>query len=412
MNFSPFISRDSITVAAAEAAVRETGGGAEKLRVLHVFSGDLWAGAERMTATLLRQLVKRPDVEVLALSLNEGELTAALRASGIETLVLPESGRAFFDLVKQARTAFRERGIDIIHAHRNKENLLAWCIRKRLGAKALVTTMHGLPEVNGGRGLARLRRSIVERLDNELLRHAFDAVVAVSDNIRRTLVQARGYEQDRVTVIRNGIDLPPWTSVQRPSKPYRIGTVGRFVPVKDFPLFIAVGKALVEAGEDVRLMLLGEGPLKEELQAIVKREGLESVVSFAEPCADPTGFYRSLDLYLNTSRHEGIPLSILEAMACGVPVVAPAVGGIPEILRDREEGMLAMTRTAPVMADACRRVVHDGEGYSDMSLRARTRVEAEFSSGKMAESYLTLYRRVCGPRPGEAIKEAGACAVS
>jgi L-malate glycosyltransferase len=346
-----------------------------------------------MTWTLLSQLAKRPDVEVLALSLNEGELTAALRASGVETQVVLESERTFFDLVRQAETAFQGRGIDVIHAHRNKENLLAWCIRKRLGAKSLMTTLHGLSEVSRRWNLARVRRYMVERIDDGLLRRAFDSVVAVSEDIQRTLLESRGYSHTKVSVIHNGIDLPEWTV--RPKRsfiPFRIGAVGRFVPVKDFPLFIAVGKALVKAGEAVHLVLLGEGPQKEELQAMVRREGLDAVVSFAAPCADPTSFYRSLDLYLNTSKHEGIPLSVLEAMACGVPVVAPAVGGIPEILRDREEGLLVATRTATEFAEACRQVIHDREGYGRMGQRARARIESEFSSEKMAASYLALYR--------------------
>lgn len=382
----------------AQRSGRDSG----RLRILHIFSGDLWAGAEKMIWTLLRQLSKQPFVDVCALSLNEGELTAALRASGIETLVVSESDRTFFDLVKETGRIFHKRGIDIIHAHRNKENLLAWCVRKRLGAQFLVSTLHGLSEVRKGWSVDRWRRGVVERVDETLLRQAFDSVVAVSEDIQRILLQAKGYLQPQVPVIHNGIDLPMWTPIrERPSTPFCIGSVGRCVPVKDFPLFIAIGKALIKAGEEVRLVVLGEGPQKAELKAMVKREGLDAVVSFAEPCADPTSFYRSLDLYLNTSKHEGIPLSVLEAMAHGIPVVAPAVGGIPEILRDREDGFLVARRTAPAFAEACQRVMHDHETYASMGMRARKRVESEFSSEKMAASYLALYRKLCDSHTAE-----------
>lgn len=350
-----------------------------------------------MIWTLLRQLSKREDLEVFALSLNEGELAVALRKSGIETLVFRESERTFCDLVRETGAAFHGRGIDIIHAHRNKENLLAWCILKRVGGQSLVTTLHGHSEAVGRWGLARLRRHVVERIDDELLRHSFSSVVAVSDNIRQMLVREKGFRAAQISVIHNGIDLPPWSQAKRRSvEPFRIGSVGRFVPVKDFPLFIATGKVLVETGEDVQLMLLGEGPEKDELQALVKREGLDEVVSFADPCADPTEFYRSLDLYLSTSRHEGIPLSLLEAMACGTPVVAPAVGGIPEILRDQHEGSLVTERSAVAFAKACRQVMHDRVVYDSMRICARKRVESEFSSEKMATSYLALYRKLSG----------------
>lgn len=374
---------------------RFSGGTIDRVRVLHIVSGDRWAGAERMVTTLLKQLAKRSDVEVLALSLNEGILTSALRAEGIETQVMPESECMFHDLVRQAAAHYQDRGIDVIHAHRNKENLLACCISKRCRVKRLVTTLHGLSEARGGSTLGRLRRYLLERLDDRLLRHMFDSIVAVSEDIRRTVL-SRGYAQAQVTVIHNGIDLPTWTAAPRgPSKPIRIGSVGRFVPVKDFRLFIMVGKALLEAGEDVHLALLGEGPLKEELEAVVIRERLDKVISFVDPCLDPSEFYRSLDLYLNTSSHEGIPLSILEAMSWGTPVVAPAVGGIPEIVRDQEEGLLVPTRKPTAFSDACRRVMHDHECYRDMGRRARKRVETEFASDKMADAYRALYGSLC-----------------
>lgn len=393
----------------AQRSGRDSG----RLRILHIFSGDLWAGAERMIWTLLRQLSKQPQVDICALSLNEGELTAALRASGIETLVVSESDRTFFDLVTETGRIFQRREIDIIHAHRNKENLLAWCVRRQLGARFLVSTLHGLSEVRNGWNVDRWRRCIVERVDEMLLRQAFDSVVAVSEDIRRTLLQSKGFIQPQVTVIHNGIDLPMWMPVpERPSIPFCIGSVGRCVPVKDFPLFIAIGKALVTAGEEVRLVMLGEGPQKAELKGLVTREGLDSVVSFAAPCADPTDFYRSLDLYLNTSKHEGIPLSVLEAMAQGIPVVAPAVGGIPEILRDREGGFLVVRRTASAFAEACQRVMHDRKTYAAMGMCARKRVESEFSSEKMAASYLALYRKLCGGHAAEIIGTTDVCAVS
>ncbi len=368
-----------------------------RLRVLHIVSGDLWAGAERMVWTLLRQLSMRQNVDVFALSLNEGELTSALRSSGIETLVLRESEWTLFDLIRETGRAFHDRGINIIHAHRNKENLLAWCVLKRLRAQLLVSTLHGLSESGGGWSLAWLRRNVVERVDDRLLRQAFNSVVAVSDDIRRVLVGQKGFSVGQVSVIHNGIDLPLMAQAMgRAAAPFRIGSVGRFVPVKDFPLFIAIGKVLAQAGENVRLVLLGEGPQKDELQALVRQKGLDAVVSFADPCADPTEFYQSLDLYLNTSRHEGIPLSLLEAMACGTPVVAPAVGGIPEIIRDQEEGILVRVRTAAAFAEACQRVLHDSAVYNSMRMCARKRVESEFSSEKMAASYLTLYRKLSG----------------
>ncbi len=99
-------------------------------------------------------------------------------------------------------------------------------------------------------------------------------------------------------------------------------------------------------------------------------------------------------------------------MAHGIPVVAPAVGGIPEILRDREDGFLVTRRTASAFAEACQQVMHDRETYVSMRTRARARVESEFSSEKMAASYLALYQKLCGRQTADFTVTTDVCAVN
>src|SRR5215471_12447875 len=116
------------------------------MTVLHVFSGDLWAGAEKMIATLLKRLKNYPDIRILALSLNESTLTGVLRESGIETIVIPENNHFFVTLLVKAFSHFRGRKVELLHTHGYKEDLLALLIRQLIGVKGLVSTIHGLPE--------------------------------------------------------------------------------------------------------------------------------------------------------------------------------------------------------------------------------------------------------------------------
>lgn len=364
--------------------------------VLQVFSGDLWAGAERMIASLMVRLKGHSDIYLIALSLNEGQLTSALRSSGIETHVIAESHTAFPSLVQQVSRLFKGRKIELIHSHRNKENLLALCVQKKLGARRLVATLHGLSETMGLGGVARLRMFAQEKLDWAILSHRFDTVVAVSEDIRQSLMHRHCWSQMKVEVIHNGIDVPP--SVKTRSgcgQPFRIGTVGRLVPVKDYDLFLEVAQALLDLRENVQLSILGEGPLRAYLETRVKQLGLRDVVQVLGFCPDPTEFYYSLDLYLNTSIHEGIPLSILEAMACGLPIVAPWVGGIPEIVTHDDHGILIQTRKPSDFAEACRRLMREHKTRERMGQKGRERVHGSFSSERMADSYRRLYQRLC-----------------
>jgi glycosyltransferase involved in cell wall biosynthesis len=107
--------------------------------------------------------------------------------------------------------------------------------------------------------------------------------------------------------------------------------------------------------------------------------------------ADPVPYYRTLDVYLNTSRHEGIPMSILEAMACRVAVVAPAVGGIPEVLSHGTDGLLLGSRAAEDYADTCLELMQDDGRRRAIGRRAQETVAERFSAAAMAARYLELY---------------------
>ena len=369
----------------------------QPVRVLHVFSGDLWAGAEVMICTLLRALSRKPGLAVAALALNEGVLTERLRGAGIETTVVPEASTTLPGILRAASALVRSIRPDVVHTHRYKENLVGWVATRVSRREHLVSTVHGLPETPVG----GFRRRVVERLrarvDYGLLDRAFARVVAVSEDVRRRLVGEGLCRPDRIEVIRNGIDVPE-PRVDSPAREAggpHIGTVGRLVPVKGFDLFVEVAARLRQRQPSARFTILGDGPLREAVSRRARELGLGEAFAILPAREDPMPFYRSLDLYLSTSRHEGLPLSILEAMACGVPVVAPRVGGLPEIIREGSDGLLVDGRDPDPFVDACSRLIDDRRFAAAVAAEGRRRVETEFSSERMAEQYACLYRRLC-----------------
>jgi glycosyltransferase involved in cell wall biosynthesis len=371
-----------------------------QLTVLHIFSGDLWAGAEVMIFNLLRRLKDNPGLTILALSLNEGVLTCKLREIGVETHVISEAVKSFPTIFIQALRLFREKRITVIHSHRYKENLLALLLAKSIAVRRLIATLHGLSEPLGLWKDAKSSLGLKAKLNYFILKHAFTRVVAVSQEMKDVLIQQHAFEKSQVDLIYNGIRLPRFShsSADRQTHhPFHIGTVGRLVPVKDFELFLEIAVGIKEQTSGVRFSILGDGPMKDHLICKVKELQLEDSVDFLPSQPDPLPYYQSLDLYLNTSHHEGLPLSVLEVMACGTPVVAPKVGGIPEIISHGENGWLVETRDPQAFVQACVNLKRDKTLRSCMGVHAAQAVACRFSDSRMAASYLKLYRDLAVP---------------
>ncbi len=252
------------------------------VKVLHLFSGDLWAGAEVMIFNLLKQLHAHPSIRVIALSLNEGTLTDKLRTAGIQTCVVDENRHTFPQIFIQAWRFLKNQQIDVLHAHRYKENLLALLLGMRLCIPRRIATLHGLAEsfTDGSR-----RKDTLTHRINHLVLRQFSRVVAVSEEMKRSLIQTHRLAPEKVAVIRNGIERPAPSMTQSeveyvPAGTLHIGTVGRMVPVKDYDLFLEVAAEMGKRFKKVQFSLLGEGALKAHLQAQCNRLDLKGRVLF------------------------------------------------------------------------------------------------------------------------------------
>ncbi len=363
--------------------------------VLHIFSGDLWAGAEVMIHNLLTQIRLDNQVRPIALSMNEGVLTGKLRAVGVETHVIPEATFSFPGILTKAARLFRSRRIDVIHSHRYKENLLAVLLGGFLGIKALIATVHGLPEDTPSH---EDPSHLLRRLDTFLIQRCFSHVVAVSHDIKTRMTKARQFTNGSISVIHNGIPPMHYSSPSNDSsltiqKPHgvHIGSVGRLVPVKDFVLFLEIATRIAQDVQNVRFSILGDGPCKPDIEEKADRLGLNGRFSLLSTRQDPVPYYRTLDIYLNTSLHEGIPMSVLEAMACSVPVIAPRVGGLSEIISDSRDGFLVEGRNPDDYVQRCIDVIRDDNLRARFRVSASRRIHSDFSAVRMAQDYSSRY---------------------
>jgi glycosyltransferase involved in cell wall biosynthesis len=363
-----------------------------RLKILHILSGDLWAGAETMACNLLRCLKKHDDLDISVILLNEGRLANELRTGGLIVHVIDEKRDSFWEIFRKARKIIVRNPPDIIHSHRYKENLLALMISAFLRGTKLVSTQHGLPEAYAKKPTITQR---LKTLANFFLLSSFFTTVAVSFDIRNSLISRFGFPKERGEVIHNGIKLPEHVSSKSGTGEFVIGSSGRLFPVKDYPLMLETARIVASNGvKDIRFELAGDGPEMPVLDALVLRYGLQEGFIFKGHVNDMDSFYRGLDVYLNTSVHEGIPMTILEALGYGLPVIAPAVGGIVEIFEDGKEGFLISSRNPQDFAEKCLLLKENRELREKMSRAAREKAERAFSTEKMAERYYRLYRRL------------------
>lgn len=343
-----------------------------------------------MAFNLLCHLKAYPDLDLGIIILNEGKLAEKLRSCGVAVHVIDEKLLSFRDIVQRSRSIIRSSTPDVIHSHRYKENILATLAAGFNGSIRLIATQHGLPESAGRK--TTLASQLVSKANYHLLSRYFTKTVAVSEDVRNFLVQQHAFSEESVDSIHNGIEVPDTIPSNRRSGEFVIGSSGRLFPVKDYPLMIKIAQAIASTNAtDVYFELAGEGPERSMLESMLQHHGLQSRFILRGHQEDMDSYYQGIDLYLNTSLHEGIPMTILEALARGIPVIAPSVGGISEIITNGIEGFLIKSRQPEAFAEKCLLLRDNVELRKKMSVAARDRAEQAFSAEKMAAGYYRLY---------------------
>jgi glycosyltransferase involved in cell wall biosynthesis len=224
--------------------------------------------------------------------------------------------------------------------------------------------------------------------------------VAVSRSLRAQLV-AEGFPESRVRVVRNGIDPgpPPAPELRKqararlglPEDEFVIGAVGRLAMVKDFGALIAAFGLLRSMPGRARLIIVGDGPERAALVSQARAANVSRAVLFTGHQHDAPALMPAFDVFVNSSIYEGVSLTILEAMAAGVPVLATAVGGTPEIVQDGVNGRLIPSRGIREMASAIAALARDPELRARLGAAGRSRVLRSFHIDRMVHTYAGMY---------------------
>jgi len=368
--------------------------------VLHLASGDLWAGAEVQLFTLARKLVDNPDISVTVVLLNHGTLERKLLDAGIKTIVLDELKFNGLQILSRLTRTLRELNPDIVHTHRPKENILG-SIAARLSSNIpCLRTTHGAPEHSPA--WWQLSKQLIIFLDRFCGYFLQKRIVAVSKDLANKL--RNSFPSNRICVIENGIDLDAirsQTVIKDPESesresPFRVGLAGRLVPVKRVDIFIHTAQYSLDHHPDLNASfhIFGDGTMRQELENLCQETKTGEIVHFEGHQDSIIDEIQKLDVLLMTSDHEGLPMILLEAMALKIPIIAHSVGGIPRLLDQGSCGILVPGQNASDYANEIYRLSKSPRILSDISKNALNRVRTHYSAEQNARAYLSEYSSI------------------
>lgn len=313
---------------------------ARPIRVLHIISGDLWAGAEAQAFTLLTHLKNKVDLHVVLM--NDLELASRLRESGVAVTIIPEQSTSSFQIIFKLIKAIVKLKPDIIHTHRQKENILGslanlLALPFRFKITHSVRTTHGAPEFSP-KGKQRIQAT----LDTWVAKYFQKGVIAVSNGLSSQLSPI--YGPQKVFIIENGIDVDALRNHRqiadfRKTQPdaIHVGIIGRVEPVKRIDIFVEMATYILKqktTGKPFRFHIIGDGKLSDEMKETVKKSGHDANIIFHGHRSDIPDCISSLDFIVMCSDHEGTPMTSLESLALNTPLIAHCVGGLKEVLAD------------------------------------------------------------------------------
>ncbi len=355
-------------------------------------------GTERLVIEICRHLATTVESVVCCLDA-PGEWASEVTALNIPVLSLSRTPGFHPSIARQLAQLISEHNIDVVHCHHYSPyvyGLLASALRP--GTK-LVFTEHGR--------LSNAAPSWKRRLVNPLLSLWPGRLCAVSNDLKQFMV-AEGFPDRRIEVVYNGIDAghrprPGQCAAAREAlgiakDAFVVGTVGRLDPVKNLPALLRAHAVVNARHPNAHLVIVGDGPEQAMLDQEARRLGISDAVTFAGHRGDARFLMSGFDVYVNCSTYEGVSLTILEAMAATLPVVATRVGGNPEVVIDHETGLLVPGQ-ARAVADAVLALAADPLRRHILGEAGRWRVKRHFSLDRMAQQYAGFYLGSGGRMP-------------
>lgn len=356
-----------------------------KMKIIQIMPDFGLAGAEIMVENLTYSLIAEGH-RVLVISLYDlhTAITDRLESRNVKIEYLGKKSGFDPAVVPKLRKIIASYQPDVIHTHRY---VLPYSFLASIGLKIkCVHTVHSV---------AQKEQTKTGKIINKVLFRYFHITpVALSAEIQKTIQEVYGLSSQKIPVIFNGIELDRCDAKESYIKKdiFIILHIGRFMDVKNHALLIRSFAQFVKKHPDARLQLLGDGELKEEMIQFAKELGIENLVKFAGLQSNVYPWLHDADVFILPSKFEGMPMTLIQAMGTGLPIIASAVGGITDMLTDKEDALLIEPKEECVLM-SLEELYYDEEKRRTMGHKAQQE-SLRFSSRRMAHEYIKVYANI------------------
>jgi glycosyltransferase involved in cell wall biosynthesis len=351
-------------------------------------------GAEIQAFSLSKALTKKGlDVRVLTrLSEKSWKKQEALEGIPVQRVDYPRIrliGGGLLNTFLAWNILTRYKDFDLFHFHIGGSHMVLPLLILKLLNKPSILKISGWWELersllNPNGQIPRLMRMLLFRSD---------AIISLSDEIKTQLLTF-GFPADRIISLPNGVDTQRFYPAVDKTASRKIIFVGRLVTEKGVPVLLRAAGKLTAEFPDISVDLVGAGPIEEELKQMIGNLGLYGKVRFLGRLDNVANVLKTADIYVQPSLNEGLPNSLLEAMASGLPVVVTNVGGMPDVVTDGVEGFVVEPSNIDALAVALERLLHDSELRKKMGARCREKIQQDYSLDSVTDNYIALYKRL------------------
>ncbi len=365
-----------------------------KQKILHVTFDMEMGGAEQV----IRQLIENSDVErfqssVLCLDSKVGVLGKELDKQGFDTFCFSRQSGLDTVLIKRLKTYIRKNKIDVLHCHQYTPYVYG--LLASLGTSAnVVFTEHGrfYPDTY------RWKRYLV----NPILSFFTDSVVCISKATAKALSKYENFPYKKTQVIYNGVKSGHQLVEQQEKLTIKndlglteqdliFGTISRLDPIKNQLMMISAFSQVMKVRADSKLLLIGDGPMRAELEQHAQKLGVSDSVIFTGFIVNPQRYFCLMDIFLLPSLSEGTSMTLLEAMAFSIPCIVTDVGGNPEIVLHQDTGLVTPNNDEEALAKAMLHLASDDELYHKFARNGRARYLENFTVEEMVGAYQAMY---------------------
>jgi len=365
------------------------------LTVVHFASGDLWAGAEVQLFTLAKHLNRKKNINVKVILLNEGELAKQLINEGLELVVFDESKLNSFQIFLCIKNQLKHWKPNLLHTHRQKENIIGG-IASRLNGITSVRTVHGAAEYQFEWRKPHAKFILI--LDRLVGKYLQNKIISVSEELTTKLIPS--FSKEKVVTVANGVDIELLSRFQKNTKalfskkPLKIGLVGRLVPVKRIDRFIEAAALILNSSSSssFEFLIYGDGPLRNQLQELIDNTGLGNLIILKGHKENIYQCICDLDILVITSEHEGLPMTLLESMAIGTPVISTNIGSISDVLGGGAYGTLITKVTPDNISETITSSIESVQQTMIKCVEAQKQVKSLYSANKNADTIVAQYK--------------------